>query len=284
MKFSIIAVVVLGLIAAACMAGIVGYLPAFLRNPGRATSRPAPEVSVLVTAKDLSAMQIINADCVAIKKIPPNAVPKEHLTDRVQAIGKVLILPMSEGQAFTAGSFVSEGSGAQLAAALPNGKRAVAILLDNDASLRSLLYPGCTVDVIASRKGGSNTDATARTLLQNIQVIAVEDRTIVSAEKGKQESATVQKELGRKSLVTLMVDPEQARLLQAAQRDGTVSLTMRNPLDTTRPLEAVNDQPTTEPAAAPNPVSVSGLRTWEMTIIRDGKSELRKFELTGTRQ
>jgi pilus assembly protein CpaB len=228
-------------------------------------------------------MQIIDADCITIKKLPANAAPKEHLSDRVQAIGKVLILPMSDGQAFTSASFVSEGSGAQLAAALPNGKRAMAVLLDNDAGLRSLLYPGCIVDVLASRKIGSNAEATARTLLQNVQVIAVEDRTIVSAERTQVESTVMPKEIGRKCLVTLMVDPEQARLLQAAQRDGTVSLAMRNPLDTTRPIEAASDEHSEAPAPVSATVSPPAPRTWEMTIIRDGKSELRKLELAGTK-
>lgn len=281
MKFSIIAVIVLGLIAAACMAGIVGFLPTFLRNPMHTTTRPAPEVSVLVAARDLTAMQIVDANCIAVKTLPADDAPKERLSDKVQAIGKVLILPMNEGQAFTTASFVSEGSGAQLAAALPSGKRAMAILLEHDESLRSLIYPGCIVDVLASKKTGNNLEATSRALLQNVQVIAVEDRTIVSAEKGKLESTVLQKEMGRKCLVTLMVDPEQARLLQAAQRDGSVSLAMRNPLDNTSPVETASDEPTTQPAVAPTPVCEPGPKTWEITIIRDGKSELRKLELAG---
>lgn len=269
MKYSILIVIVLGLIAAICMAGIVGVLPAYLRVPGHATTRPAPQAKVLVATRDLPAMTIVDAGSVTTKTVGLEAAPAERLSDAVQAIGKVLVVPMTEGQAFTKHSFVSDGSGAQLAAALPNGKRAVTVALESDASLRTLIYPGCLVDVITSFKSSSSSGASARTLLQNVQVLAVEDKTIVTSAKTEPGSPVLRQEVGRKCLVTLMVDLEQARLLQAAQREGSVSLALRNPLDTTQPAFPAAEEDTAPPDPAP--------RSWELQILRDGKSEIRKF-------
>jgi len=114
--------------------------------------------------------------------------------------------------------------------------RAVTLSLYEYAGLYGLLYAGCTVDVIASfkmppTKCGGN-EAMSRALLDGIQVLAVEDQTLVSESKeGTEGKKSSTNQHTKHLLVTIMVNLEQANALQLAMQHGTVSLALRNPLD-----------------------------------------------------
>jgi pilus assembly protein CpaB len=270
MKWSLLAVISLGLVAALCMAGIVILLPTYLHGPVVKKST-GQEVQIMVAAKTLPAMSIVDATAVKTKTIPKSAAPEKYASDGSQVVGKVLVIPMVEGQPFTSGCFVSEGSGAHLASALGNGMRAFGILLGEDAALTGLLYPGGIVDVLVAQKASSDkSDPTARLLLQAVQVLSVEDRSIVSGDEAG-AGVTSKLDRARKRLVTLMVDGEQAKLLHSATQCGTVTLAMRNPLDTSR---AVTLPPVIRKVAAPAQATAA---PWELTILRAGQAETRKF-------
>ena len=163
------------------------------------------------------------------------------MTNPVQAIGKMLSVPVKRGQSLSRRNLVPEGTGKELAVrAIENGMRAVSISLMDYAALQGLLYPGSLVDVMASFRGTSNSgtrrDAFSLTLLQGVQVLAVEDQTVVSSPKEKEEGAKGGRESragSKKFLVTLKVDPEEAQALQLAMQYGVLSLSLRNPLDRT---------------------------------------------------
>lgn len=272
MKWSFLVVVMLGLVAALCVGGLMFLLPAYFRGTsGRPTV--VAEVGLVVAAKPLAAMQIIDAGSVTIKKVPKKSAPENCFSDPVQVIGKVAILSMVEGQPFTKNCFASDGSGAQLAAAIPKGMRAVAVALADHSGLFGVLYPGSRVDVMVSygAAGGARPGAmaAAKTLLQNVQVLGIEQQTIVSSESEKPGNSNS----SRKRTVTLMVAPDQASILESAMEGGTVSLAMRNPLDATvarntEPVAPRIERPTTRPS-----------QTWEMTILKEGKAQVRTFSM-----
>jgi len=147
-----------------------------------------------------------------------------------------------EGQVLTRYCFVTEGTGAQLASALPYGMRAVSVPIAGHSLMGGLLHPGSVVDVLATFKlrtgKESRGQAISTTLLHSVQVLAIEASSIVSKPDDGKEGA-----LGRKSVsvgsrltVTLMVDSRQAEALQLAMENGHISLAMRNPLDK-RPVD-----------------------------------------------
>jgi Flp pilus assembly protein CpaB len=115
------------------------------------------------------------------------------------------------------------------------GKRAVTLSLDDHSGLERILYPGCIVDVVASFKVNASEEmgrAVSTTLLQNIEVLAVEGSSVVNKEDpDKVEARTTRTGTRRSLLVTVMVDSKQAEALQLATQHGEVSLAMRNPAD-----------------------------------------------------
>jgi pilus assembly protein CpaB len=315
MRWSIIGLVGLGLFAALCAAVLVSVL----RIDGYGTHSPEArdEVAIVVAVKALPAMAVVRSGDVATRAVLRSEAPQGYVPGLPRVIGKALLRPMVEGQPFTEACFVSEGSGAQVAAALPEGMRAVSLSLPEQSGLESVLYPGAVVDVMVSfnsMPGSSEAagNAVATTLIQKVQVLGVEHETVFTTE-GRDKTgqpATVRK--GERRLVTLRVDPAQARSLQLAVDHGIISLAMRNPLDqgVVEPKPALisdlfkNFVP--EPAVvgmvpmpvpgAPSPVlvrpSVPGSQApppqakaeppapkWDVIIIRGGSRETTSFDL-----
>jgi pilus assembly protein CpaB len=287
MKWAVVVLCLLGSVAAASAALLVHAL----RNPSAAAPMGTSDVTVLIAKKAMPAMTVIDSSVVDVQVLPPDKAPAHCISSAVAVVGKVLTRPIMEGQAFTTMYFADPGSAQQLAAVIPNGKRAVGISVTNYAGLDGLLYPGSMVDVMVSLKSGEGTEGSRRdafttTLLENVQVLAIEQQTVVS-----QNRVTNPIESGRANeshCVTLLVDSKQAKALQLAMEQGTLSLALRNPMDVAdadrdafwaqsltgngiqRTPRTIQLAPT--PAAGPR---------WEMTIMRGGAVETKSFPMPG---
>lgn len=295
-KWFIVGLVLLGLVAALSAAILVGVLQ-FGRRAGasRGPAPPAP-VEIVLAKKALPAMAVVDGRSVVTKTVPKQEAPADYVASPGLVVGKVLAVPMTEGQVFTKGCFVTKGSGPQLAAALPNGMRAVSLSLPGWSGLEGLLYPGSVVDVYASLRDptASGRPIVSTVLVQGVQVLAVEHRTVFTEEKKEGQTRTVPR---RYPLVTLMVNPEQARALQLAMQHGSMSLAMRNPLDrqsiSLEPMwisdilryphlaeQAHEPDEEVEPAPTQPAVALRALRgKWDVLIIRGGQREEQSFEL-----
>lgn len=239
MKWSITGLLLLGVAAAVSASVLVASLK--IGSQAVASSERIPEdVQILVAARNLPSMSVVDARSVMVKTIPATDVPENVLRRSTDVVGKLLVAPVVEGQAFTAANFADDKSGARLASALSSGMRAVSVSLTPDRA--GLLYPGCVVDVLVSLSRQANgtpmlKEAMSMTLLQGVEVLAIDDSSIMSdAEKADPETETSSRRMRRERLVTLVLNSNQAKALQLAMHYGTVSLALRNPLDAT-PVE-----------------------------------------------
>ena len=229
-KWAVLALVILGLLAALSAALLVRAL----RTETMAELRGGKAKAVVAT-KALPAMSWLTSQHIEVKEVPRKGLAVDYFPDPSQVIGKVIAVPVSKDQVLTRSDLITEGTGAQLAAALPYGKRAVSVPVARHSVMGGLLYPGCIVDVIATFKLRSQEgqgEAISTTLLHSVQVLAVQDESIVSKSSEVEKKA---KESGGSSrgelTVTLMVDTRQAEALQIAMGSGKITLAMRNPLD-----------------------------------------------------
>jgi pilus assembly protein CpaB len=292
MKWPIVGLIVAGFAAAVCAAVLVAAMKADDRGAGMTTK----EGSVVVAKRDLPAMAILTGDDVEQHTLPPSQVPKGSLGDPAQVVGRALAAPLLKGQPFMPNSFASKGTGFQLASVLPDGMRAVNLSLTSHGGMRGLLYPGSLVDVIATFKSaGEGSDGgkyVSMTLLEAVQVLAVEDRTVGSEDTDAPEGDS-SSSIGRlkRQTVTLMVTPEQAEAIQLAEDRGTISLAMRNPMDggsskgAPMAFSELTDKwiarapvRTIKPAENPFVAASNTDRTpapaqWETTVIRGTKTE-----------
>jgi len=232
MKWGIVILVILGIVAAACAALLVGVM-----GTGSSAAAKGPQgFEVVVAKRSLPAMTAVTLDDFVKQMVSKNELPQGQATaSPTRVVGRVLSVPVVEGQVLTESCFIADGTGAQLAAALPDGMRAFTVNLNTKAVPdRLLLYPGCVVDVLFSAKLSSQDirgQALSATILRGIQVLAVQGESVVSnpeAEEGRQ-AQTRRATSGLQ--VTLLVDSKQAEALQLACDNGNISLAVRNPLD-----------------------------------------------------
>jgi pilus assembly protein CpaB len=238
MKIAVITLVLLGVLAAICAAVLITTLTSRSGAGPTAAIIGEPDVEVLVAAHDLPAMSVVDSGAVTLKKVPKSEVPANALLNSVQVVGKVITDRMLEKQVFTKNCFAREGTGVYLASAVPPGKRAMSITLTDWSGMAGLLYPGSVVDVLVSFKSLGDVkvdEMMATTLLQGLQVLAIGSQSIAQDQfQDKETGALAARGQINTRMVTLLVDPKQAEILQLAMQNGSISLSMRNPLDTSR--------------------------------------------------
>ena len=302
MKWSVAVLVVVGILAAISAAILVAYWSG--GHPVAATPQPQPkpvvaeeQVDVLYATKALPSLTIVDQQSVLRKKVPKGQAPMVFMSDAALVVGRALRVGMGDGQVFTPECLADKDSGIHVAAAVPPGMRAASVSLSNYEALHGLLYPGSVVDILfmfrGSKTGGPSGNEVEETvsmsLMKGVQVLAVGDRTIIASPPEVPGNTQAS---GQKETVTLLVTPKQAELLQLAQENGSISLTMRSPLDTAstpdsetmlsqltqffrkaRPVAASPRIPTTEPVAVKTPVNVDPPDPpkppqWKVTTIR----------------
>jgi len=234
MKIAITILVLLGLIAGVSAALIV----MFVRTDSTADQAEDVETEIVRVVKALPALTVVQADHLAVEKAPAKTLPAGYLSSVELALGKILAVPMVEGQVVTTSCFIREGIPAQFAAALPEGMRAFTVSVSRRSVSGVLLYAGCVVDVLATFRlsRSDKGEALSTTLLREVPVLAVNSQSIITEQvssnsEEEKEAKPKQKTSSGDVLLTLMVDPKQSEALQLAVEYGVVSVTMRNPLD-----------------------------------------------------
>lgn len=230
MKWSIVGLISLGTVAAICATLMVVSFQNTARADSASEPRETVQVPVLVASGDIDIMTVISSDMIGTREVAQDLAPRMSFSDPVQVVGKLLVKPMAEGQAFTADAFASEKSGLLLATAVSEGMRAVSISTPESMALEGFLAPGSIVDVVSALKVRQDNDVEPMsvTILHGVMVLAIGDRSIMSLNEDKRNDSTIQ---DRHVTVTLLVSPEQAEKLKLASEEGTISLALRNPMD-----------------------------------------------------
>lgn len=198
-------------------------------------------------------------------EMPAEYVPPGSFTSFEEVIDRVTMQPIVAGEILMQGRFVDYEDGSTLAAMVEKGMRAVTVRVDDVIGVAGFLLPGNRVDVLAARREG-NRRASSETILRAIRVLAV-DQTAASE---RNEPVIVR-------AVTLEVAPDQAEILVKAMEEGSIQLTLRNPLEEELMLSQaeVEPQPAPEPVIeapaprpTPRPVARPRPRNYDITVIR----------------
>lgn len=303
MRWQLFGLIVVGVVAALCAAILVGSMknnPAPVMEVSSTRGADPAKVQMVIAKAAIDRGTFITADMLDTEEVLVSQAPKGFYTHPSQAVGKQLVTPVLNKQPITSASFATDGPGFNLSNSLPQGMRAMSVSLSDYSGLDGLLYPGCAVDVLASfdlrSKGEADGGIISTTILRDVQVLAIEDRTAVSSEKS--EDKTV-RQPDRRRRVTLLVSPKQAQELQLAMEHGVISLAMRNPKDNTidtgddmTPLRELGpgspqpqapervvyvDRPVEKPSG-PAPDTGRKAPPWFVTVYKGGEKSTIPFE------
>lgn len=152
---------------------------------------------------------------------PSDALPTGAFQDAKALEGRVSGVPIYEGEPVLAIKLAPEGSTGGLSSTIQKGKRAISLQVNEIVGVAGYIRPGSLVDVMVNTREGGDK-AVSKIILEKILVLAV-----AQDDKRDQTKPKVV------STVTLEVEPQQAEKIDLARNIGTLSLVLRNPLDST---------------------------------------------------
>lgn len=204
-------------------------------------------VTVLAASADLPAGTRVQK--VHLKKIsiPQATAPRGTVTEEAQALDRALLYPVTQNEPILSNRLSSVTGADGVASLIEPGKRAVSVSVADAASAGGLIQPRSHVDVLFT-KTGSMAEAVTSTVLEDVIVLSV-GRNVeapgapaAGASGGSSSStpaAAVAPTTGNRS-VTLLVTPEQARVVELAKNQGKISLALRNPKDSVKNEEVLS--------------------------------------------
>jgi pilus assembly protein CpaB len=196
-------------------------------------------------------------------EIPDDMAPSGFFTSTEDVEGTVATIGIARGEILIANRFAAHESGSTLAALVGENMRALTVRVNDVIGVAGFLLPGNRVDVLASRK--NNQRATTETILRDIKVLAVDQ----TASTEKNEPVIVR-------AVTLEMTPKQTEVLVKAREEGSIQLTLRNPLEAEpEPEPEPKPAPVKKRVAVKKPAPVRDSST-TVTIIRGTKVAAKK--------
>jgi pilus assembly protein CpaB len=225
-----------------------------------------PTSAVIVAASDLQLGAALRQEDLRAIQWPSEAVPAGAFGKPEDLIGRGLIQSVATNEPFLPSKLAAREAGAGLPPVIPEGQRALSVRVNDVVGVAGYVLPGTRVDVVATvNPTQQQTDVTSKVILTNVQVLAAGTK-IEQDEKNKPIAVSV---------VTLLVNPDEAERLTLASTEGKIQLALRNPLDKTAPATTgirpaalmgssvpvrrvassnpVARQPQAAPAAAPAP-------------------------------
>jgi len=194
---------------------------------------PMPVVSapnmiyVPVAAVELQKGHTLTLGDIAILSFTPEQLAKSayagkvFMRDTAQIIGRTLQVDAAKGVTFIPDLLYPEGMGPGIADRLQPGYRAVTVSIADIGAVFGFARPGSMVDVLFRAKAGEDRPEQTLTLLERIQVLAINANMLPDSKIDLKETGTV----------TLSVTPSQAKVLKVVEGRGELSLALRNPKD-----------------------------------------------------
>lgn len=153
----------------------------------------------------------------------PKGDPMAGSFSRIQdCVGRSLITPVATNEPILEQKLAPKAAGAGLPAAIPEGMRAVSVRVDDVVGVSGFAMPGTMVDVMVTGQPAGGSDSVTRTILEDVRVLAA-GQAVEQDKEGKPKTVSV---------VTLLLNPEQADKLTMASTEGRIHLALRNTIDT----------------------------------------------------
>jgi len=198
-------------------------------------------VGAVVATRDIPERTTIKEGMVEVRQISADARHNLALPDKAMAVGQTTRQSIAAGEQVLRNKIADGAQAVGFSANVPSGKRAVAISVNEVVATGGHIGVGDYVDVIGvfevSDPNAKNTAASGQsdkpkpyvavTLLQNIQVLAVADKSEPTIQSGGNNSDKQAKGQSQAKSVTLALTPEQAEKTFLAEEIGTLRLALR---------------------------------------------------------
>ncbi len=181
--------------------------------------------SVVVAVRDVPVGVPVPREALGVASWPARVAPSESFVSADSVVGRVTRAPLMPGEPVLVSRLAARGAAPGLEGTIDPTRRAMAVRVNEAASVSGLVRQNSRVDVLMAGRG-DGTQATARVLMSDVRVLGVgsvrpPDTPANGAPPDPTPSATTA------SIVTLEVTPAQAEQLAAAEGQGAIQVVLR---------------------------------------------------------
>ena len=183
-----------------------------------------PTQPVVVAAADLQLGTALEKDDLQVVQFPQGAAPEGTFSQPTDLLGRGLIVPVVKNEPILAAKLASKEAGAGLPPGHPRGHARRFGPRQRSRRRRRLRPARATASTWSPPRARPSRAPTRprRSCSSNVQVLTAGTRMEQDQDDNKPMQVTV---------VTLLVNPEQAERLALASTEGKIQLALRNPLD-----------------------------------------------------
>jgi pilus assembly protein CpaB len=195
----------------------------YLRQPeSPIRTSEAVSTEVVVAARDLPLGTVLTPEDVKLADWPGALLPEGYSASVEEVLGRGVITNVVLNEPLISRKMAVKEAGGGLPIVIPEGMRGVSVRVDDVISIAGFVLPGTRVDVMVTLdEGAQQNNPVTKLILQNIPVLT----------SGQVVEHDVNGEPVQVTVITLMVDPEQAEQLVLAATRGRIQLALRNTLD-----------------------------------------------------
>lgn len=159
-------------------AGAVLLVKLYMDQTRRASvTAPLPTREVVVAALDVPIGTQLEPVHLGVVRWPADQIPAGTFTAVAEVSGRSLVQDMVKGELILAARLADPARGVGMAAILTEGRRAMAVKVDQVIGVAGFVHPGDFVDVIATLKPDDNSETApagkatrmAKMILQNVR-------------------------------------------------------------------------------------------------------------------
>ncbi len=183
---------------------------------------------VVVAVVDIQLGSRLNPQMLTMVDWPSGSVPQGAFADLKDLSDRVVKTSIQRGEAILNGKLAPVGTLGGLSAVIAEGKRAMTVRVNDVVGVAGFALPGNYVDVMVSTqqdkegaKSSEEKQQISKTVLERVLVLAIAQEAARDDTKPKVVNA-----------VTLELTPQDAEKLDLARNIGTLSLVLRNQIDT----------------------------------------------------
>lgn len=190
----------------------------YTASMGQRANQPVYKmVTVVVARTAIPARTTILPAMLETRELPEPAVLPNNVRDQNEVIGAVTRDALVAGEPVLKDRVWPKGTQPGLTFAIPAGKRAVTVAVNEVVGVAGFVKPGDLVDVLGTFERDFLGADTTATILQGVQVLAIAQQT---KDEGKDEAKV-------STTVTLAVALEEAQKLTLAEERGRLRLVLR---------------------------------------------------------
>jgi len=189
---------------------------------------PVREVEVrslhqVVASHDLQMGQKLTKDDVKLVAWPASSPVEKGFTSIESVLNRGLLDRMATNEPLTESKVAPLEAGAGLAPTITEGMRALSVKVNDVIGVAGFVVPGAHVDVLVTLTNRTAQDSMTRVVVSDVEVLTAGTR--IDREKARDGQPIAA------SVVTLLVTPPDAERITLAGNEGSIMLTLRNPMD-----------------------------------------------------